>query len=61
MLDAECGHFQNKIIELQNKLTLSDLYKDRLKCDIQDITKPADVELKNSKLIVMDYFIITFF
>lgn len=48
---------QNKITELQNKLTLSDHYKNRLKSDIQDITTPADLELKYSKLIVTIYFI----
>lgn len=57
MLDAEYSHLQNKITELQNKLALSDHYKNRLKCDIQDITKPNEVELINSKLIVIDYFI----
>ncbi|XP_022168561.1 golgin subfamily A member 4-like [Myzus persicae] len=51
-LDAECRHLQNKITELQNKLTLSDHYKNRLKIDIQDITTPADLELKHSKLIL---------
>ncbi|CAI6360394.1 unnamed protein product [Macrosiphum euphorbiae] len=51
-LDAECSHLQNKITELQNKLTLSDHYKNRLKIDIQDITIPADLELKHSKLIL---------
>jgi len=51
-LDAECSHLQNKITELQNKLTLSDHYKNRLKIDIQDITTPADLELKHSKLIL---------
>lgn len=61
MLDAEYSHLQNKITELQNKLTLSDHYKNRLKCDIQDITKPNEVELINSKLIVIDYFINVFF
>ncbi|KAL4107286.1 hypothetical protein QTP88_017654 [Uroleucon formosanum] len=51
-LDAECSHLQNKITELQNKLTLSDHYKNRLKIDIQDITTPVDLELKHSKLIL---------
>jgi len=51
-LDAECRHLQNKITELQNKLSLSDHYKNRLKSDIQDITTPAELNLKNSKLIV---------
>ncbi|XP_015379166.1 PREDICTED: putative leucine-rich repeat-containing protein DDB_G0290503 isoform X1 [Diuraphis noxia] len=52
ILDAECGHLQNKITELQHKLTLSDHYKNRLMIDIQDITTPADLELKHSKLIL---------
>lgn len=51
-LDAECSHLRNKITELQNKLTLSDHYKNRLKIDIQDITTPADLELKYSKTIL---------
>lgn len=56
-MDAEYCHLQNKITELQNKLTLSDLYKNQLKSDIQDIVKPVDIELKNTKLIVMLNFI----
>ncbi|VVC38032.1 Hypothetical protein CINCED_3A004058 [Cinara cedri] len=51
-LDAECCHLQNKITELQNKLTLSDHYKNRLKNDLQDIPITTDFELRNSKLIV---------
>lgn len=37
---------------MQNKLTLSDHYKNRLKSDIQDITAPAEINLRNSKIIV---------
>lgn len=40
--------------ELQNKLLLSDHYKNRLKSDIHNITMPANVELRNTKMIVID-------
>lgn len=51
-MDGECRHLQNKITELQNKLILSDHYKNRLKSDIQDITTPVNLEQRLSKLIV---------
>lgn len=40
---------------------LSDHYKNILKNDIEDITKPADLVLKNSKLIVTDNIICLFY
>lgn len=41
------------MIELQNKLSLSDHYKNRLKSDIHNITMPENIELRNTKIIVI--------
>lgn len=56
-MNAEFCHLQNKLIELQNKLSLSDHYKNRLKSDIRSITLPENIELKNTKIIVIENFI----
>lgn len=49
------------MIELQNKLSLSDHYKNRLKSDIHNITLPENMELRNTKLIVINHFINLFY
>lgn len=55
-MSAECSHLQNKMTELQYKLSLSNHYKNRLKSDIEGITAPAVIEQGYLKLIVREHF-----
>lgn len=45
------------MIELQNKLSLSDHYKNRLKSDIHNITLPENLDFGNTKMIVINNFL----